>query len=499
MFMKVLLTTLNSKYVHSNPALKYLYLAGKPYFDGLEVKEFTINNSRDYVFTELVRGNYDAVCFSCYIWNVEPTLQLASDLKKASPRCAVLLGGPEVSYDGHEFLENHSFVDFLIAGEGEEAFAQWCRAFGGEISYRQVSGLIWRGETGIAENLPAKPADLASLPFPYEVFPCEGDKVIYYESARGCPFRCSYCISSIDRNLRALPVSRVKEELAFFLRQKVKQVKFLDRTFNWDAGRSREIFAFLMEEDNGLTNFHFEICADLLDEETFVLLGKARRGLFQFEIGIQSANEKALAAVNRTGSLKKVLENAKRLVDMGNIHIHVDLIAGLPFEDYASFANSFNAVYALGAEHFQLGFLKLLKGTEIRKKAEDLAYTYMDSAPYQVISNRFISATEICALKQIDTVLDLYRNRGGFAGSLAFAVRRAENPFSFYEEFAEFYYAKGFQHSSHKKEDLYRIFYQFGRERGFGDELKELLEADLEHTMNFDAVKKFKRKGWKLL
>lgn len=497
--MRVLLTTLNSKYVHSSPALKYLYLSGERYCDELEVKEFTINNSRDYIFTELVRGNFEAVCFSCYIWNVEQSLELASSLKKANPGCVILFGGPEVSYDGIGFLEKYPFVDFLIAGEGEEAFSKWCKAFRGTISYCQVPGLIYRASNEIVENPPAKPVDLTSLPFLYESFPCEQDKVIYYESARGCPFRCSYCISSIERNLRALPVNRIKEEMHFFLRQKVRQVKFLDRTFNWDTARSREIFGLLMEEDNGLTNFHFEICADLLDEDTFALLKEARRGLFQFEIGIQSVNEKALAAVNRTGSLNQVLENTRRLVNMGNIHTHVDLIAGLPFEDYRSFANSFNAVYALGAEHFQLGFLKLLKGTEIRKKAEEFAYTYMDRAPYQVISNCFISAREICALKQIDTVLDLYRNRGGFDRGLAFSIEREENAFSFYEDFADFYYTKGFQHSSHKKEDLYRIFYQFGCERGFGDELKKLLEADLEDTMNFDAVKKFKRKGWKFL
>ena len=274
--MKVLLTTLNSKYVHSNLALKYLYMAGCRYCGDLEVQEFTINNSRDYVFGELVMGSYDAVCFSVYIWNVEKTLELAADLKKACPKTRILFGGPEVSYECRDFMEKHPFVDFLIAGEGEEAFSQWCRALEGDGSFSDIGGLLFRKEEEIVEGPAASFMDFGALPQPYESFPCEKDKVIYYESSRGCPFCCSYCISSLDRRIRELSVETVKADLDRFLHNRVKQVKFLDRTFNWDRRRSFEIFRYLIERDNGETNFHFEICGDLLDEEMLELLKTAR-------------------------------------------------------------------------------------------------------------------------------------------------------------------------------------------------------------------------------
>lgn len=497
--MRILLTTLNSKYVHSSLALKYLYMAAQNCCQELEVKEFTINNSRDYIFNELVSGHYDAVCFSCYIWNIRQTAELASDLKKAAPRCRILFGGPEVSYDAEAFLEEHPYVDFLIAGEGETAFEKWCRAFNGDGSYSQVPGLFFRDAAGIFAGPTQEAAAFASIPFPYSSFPCEADKVIYYESARGCPFSCSYCMSSIDRSLRELPVERVKEELSFFLKQEVKQVKFLDRTFNWQPDRSRELFAYLMKHDNGITNFHFEICADLLDEACLELLKDARKGLFQFEIGIQSVNRQTLQAVNRRSDSKAVLQKTKMLIDLGNIHVHVDLIAGLPFEDYASFGRSFDAVYQLGADHFQLGFLKLLKGTPIWQDAASFSYVWMDRPPWQVISNRFICAEELCRLQRIEEILDLYYNRRGFSRSLPWAIRQMnEGPFVFYENFSEYYYDRGFQHRSHKKEDLYRIFYAFGQEKNLGQVFTELLLQDLEQTMNFDAVKKFKRKGWNI-
>ncbi|MCB6992174.1 B12-binding domain-containing radical SAM protein [bacterium 210820-DFI.6.37] len=498
--MKVLLTTLNSKYVHSNLALKYLYMAGRKHCGQLEIQEFTINNSRDYIFNELVMGGFDAVCFSVYIWNIEKTLQLAADLKKACPRTVILFGGPEVSYDCRAFMEQNPFVDFLIAGEGEDSFAKWCRALEGAGSFQDVEGLLFRkGDTVFAGPAPC-PVDFSGLTQPYQEFPCEEDKVIYYEASRGCPFRCSYCISSLDRKVRELPRERVKADLDRFLHNTVKQVKFLDRTFNWDRGRSLELFRYLIERDNHVTNFHFEICGDLLDEETLELLGTARKGLFQFEIGIQSTNPRALAAVDRSGDTKKLRKNVRRLVEMGNSHIHTDLIAGLPFEDYASFRQSFNDVYELGADNLQLGFLKLLKGTKIRREAKRYGYVYMEKAPYQVISNMFISAEELCGLKRIEEVLDLYHNRGGFSSALSWATKQmARTPFDFYEAFADDYYAGGFQHKSHKKEDLYRILYQFGCRRGAGEKMKALLEADMEKTMNFDAVKKFKRKGWSII
>ncbi len=498
--MNVLLTSLNSKYVHSNLALKYLYMAGKPYCETLHIREFTINNSRDYVFSELVMGDYDAVCFSCYIWNIEKTIQLASDLKKARPEVRILFGGPEVSYDCGAFMRKHPFVDFLLAGEGERAFAMWCQAFSGALAYERVPGLTWRGGDTVLENPLAAPIPLERIPFPYGEFACEQDKVIYYEASRGCPFNCSYCISSLDRRVRSLPTERVKSDLQRFAEQKVRQVKFLDRTFNWDRERSLALLGYMMEMDEGVTNFHLEICADLLDDELFASLSRARKGLFQFEIGIQSTNEKTLRAVNRFNSIKKTLENVKKLVALGNSHVHVDLIAGLPFEDYETFQKSFNDVYSLGADNLQLGFLKMLKGTSIRQQAKTYDYAYMEKAPYQVISNCFMNAKELCRLQRIEEVLDLYHNRGGFEQSLPAAICLTEKTaFDFYEAFSSYYYDCGFQHRSHKKEDLYRILYAFGQENNWGEAFSSLVQQDLEQTMNFDAVKKFKRKGWSIL
>lgn len=495
---KILLTSLNAKYVHSNLALKYLYIAGRDVCDGLEIREFTINNSRDYIFNELVMGDYDAVCFSCYIWNIEKTKELAADLKKAKPQVSILFGGPEVSYDSQEFMENHPFLDFLIYGEGEKVFANWCSQFQNDGDFSFVEGLCYRSGV-VHKNIAEAPVDFGVLEFPYESFPCESDKVIYYEASRGCPFRCSYCISSLDRRIRELPIARVKDDLTFFLKRNVKQVKFLDRTFNWDRRRSLELFRFLIDHDNGVTNFHFEICADLMDDEMLQTLAEARSGLFQFEIGIQSTNEETLYAVGRNSNVQKVMGNVRKLVALGNSHIHVDLIAGLPYEDYATFRKSFNDVYGLGADNLQLGFLKLLKGTLIRERAEEFHYRYMETTPYQVICNDFISAMEICRLKQIEEVLDLYANRGGFGRSLAYAIEKfGQTPFDFYESFAEYFYQNGYQHRSHKKEDLYRIFNAFGQAYEFGQELTSCLEKDLEATMNFDAVKKFKRKGWEI-
>lgn len=521
MSKKILLTSLNSKYVHSNLALKYLYMAACDTCKGLEIREFTINNSRDYIFNELVMGDYDAICFSCYIWNIEKTKELAADLKKAKPQVSILFGGPEVSYDSVEFMQENTFLDFLIYGEGEAAFDAWCKEFcklndPGDIQvaagtdredFSNIQGLIWRAgdkqelryEEEPVMNPPGQPVDFADSPFPYGAFSCEPDKVIYYEGSRGCPFNCSYCISSLDRRIRELPVERVKEDMAFFLEQKVKQVKFLDRTFNWDRKRSMELFTFLIDNDNGITNFHFEVCADLLDDDIFAVLKDARDGLFQFEIGIQSTNEPTLAAVNRSTDVEKVKENVRRLLELGNAHIHVDLIAGLPYEDYATFRKSFNDVYGLGADNLQLGFLKLLKGTEICRNADEYNYRYMDKAPYQVISNDFMSAKDICRLKQIEEVLDLYSNRGGFEDSLEYAIAAMNlTAFDFYEIFSGYFYSNGYQHRSHKKEDLYRIFYGFSMKYGLGDRMVQMLEHDLENTMNFDAVKKFKRKGWSI-
>ncbi len=495
--MKILLTTLNAKYIHSNLALKYLYMSAIENRRAIDMREFTINNPEDYVYTEIIRGGYNVICFSCYIWNITKTLYLAENIKKARPDIKILLGGPEVSYDSIEFMRKHKYVDYIIVGEGEEVFE--------ERSFEKIKGLIYRANGKIYVNPVSDLQEFENVPFPYSFLIPKEDKIIYYESVRGCPFRCSYCLSSIEKHVRPLPLERVKKELDFFILKKVKQVKFIDRTFNYDKARCNEIVKYILDKDNGITNFHFEICGDLINDEFVELLSTARRGLFQVEIGIQSLNPLTLETVNRNKNTDALLEKIKKIIDLGNIHTHVDLIAGLPFEDYLSFINSFNGVYSLGAEQVQLGFLKLLKGTKIRDEKEVYEYVFRDIAPYEVISNRFISADGIARLKMVENLLDLYYNRGGFFKTLKYSIGKVKaTAFDFYEEFAYFFYLKGYQNRSHKKEDLYRIFYQYAcwKDRslpGVADEIKRLLTIDMGETLNPDAIKKFNRKGWELV
>lgn len=347
---------------------------------------------------------------------------------------------------------------------------------------------------------------MADLPFPYLSVPPAADKVVYYEASRGCPYRCSYCLSSLEKTIRPLPLPRTLSELSWFLDRNVRQVKFIDRTFNFDRERAKTIWQFLIENDNGITNFHFEICAELLDDSCLAVIAAARPGLFQFEIGIQSCNPQTLHAVDRSGSVERTLERVRQLVALKNSHVHVDLIAGLPYEDYESFGRSFEQVYGLGADNLQLGFLKLLKGTKIRRQAEEFGYIWRDYAPYQVITSRWLPAQKMEQLSMIETVLELYHNKGGFSRTLEFLIHEAFDgqAFSFYEALASFFYDSGFQHRSHKKEDLYRILLLFGASLqpdspdGWIERVRHPLMEDLEETMNFDAVKKFYKKGWEL-
>lgn len=505
--MKILLTTLNSKYVHSNLALKYLYTVAAGEYSDVEVREFTINQDLTYIYMELVRANYDMVCFSCYIWNIEKIKVLAEDLKKARPGIRICLGGPEVSADGPDFALNHPWADYILYGEGEYPFYRLCQVLHAdeEQLLMTVPGLIYRGADGrVYVNGQMEPMDFNLIPFPYSILDCRQDQVVYYESVRGCPFRCSYCLSSIDKTLRPLDMDRVKADLGYFLYKRAMQVKFIDRTFNYDRQRAREIFSYLMENDNGVTNFHFELCGDLLDQETLELLRKARKGLFQFEIGIQSANSQTLLAVNRKENIYPILYNVEQLMKMGNIHIHVDLIAGLPFEDYELFSRSFNKIYRLGADMLQLGFLKVLPGTPLAEDAERYDIISRRRAPYEVISTRWLSAEELARIHMIENMVDIYYNRGGFKRTLACLIETlGKGAFRFYEMLADFYYESGYQNRNRKKEDQYRILRQFIMESGFVAEESRIpasiqLEEDLAGWFSEEEQKRFYKKGWEV-
>jgi radical SAM superfamily enzyme YgiQ (UPF0313 family) len=505
--MKILLTTLNSKYIHSNLALKYLYAACAERGSRLELKEYTINNSDDYIYGELLRGAYDVICFSCYIWNIEKTLRLIESLRKADPGVKLVLGGPEVTWRSIEIMKKHKEIDFVLAGEGEENLPKLIDALASNAEPRgfyNIPGLHYRSEGKIYVNPKATPVKFNNIAFPFLNLIPEEDKIIYYESARGCPFSCSYCISAIERGIRPLDIDRVKSDLSYFIYKGVKQVKFVDRTFNYDDARAVEIISYLIESDRGITNFHFELCGDLISEKLLSILSCAREGLFQFEIGVQSSNERTLKAINRNCNLQVLSDNIKTIVGMGNIHLHLDLIAGLPYEDYDSFTNSFNFVYNLKPHMLQLGFLKLLPGTPIRDDILKYDYSYRSTAPYEVISNKFMSAKEFVKLKMVEMVLNLYYNRRGFERSLNYlAFEVYKNPFAVYEDIADFFYGGGFQHRSHNKEDLYRILYSFGKlmdESGkvTCDKLGSTLEQDMDGFLNPEAIRKFNKRGWRL-
>jgi len=501
--MRILLTTLNSQYIHSNPALKYLYTAASGSCDFIEIKEFTINNGDDYIFSEILAGGCGAVCFSCYIWNIERTVYLAENLKKAQPGIIIVAGGPEAGHDAAEFMRENRQIDFVVTGEGEYTFSRLAKALSaGEKNYEGIKGLAYRNGDEIIVNPSVELLVFESVPFPYSMLPCEKDKVIYYESSRGCPFKCSYCMSSLDKTVRALPVARVFREIEYFLLNRAAQVKFIDRTFNYDKARCKDIIKHIIKKDNGVTNFHFEICGELIDDDLIDLLSIAREGLFRFEAGIQSTNKRTLLAVNRSAATEKLLLNMKKLTSLGNVKVHIDLIAGLPYESYYIFKKSFNDAYGLMADELQLGFLKLLKGTQIREKAADFGYEFKRMAPYEVISSRFMPAFDICRLKNIAEMLGLFYNRGGFKRALCYAVETlADSPFAFFEEFSIFYNLKGFQHVSHKREDLYRILYEYAAWKCQKldipvEDFLALLRADLSESINPEVVKKFERKGW---
>ncbi len=499
--MKILLTTLNSQYVHSNPALKYLYTVTADALADVDIREFTINNEPNYIYGELVRANYDIVCFSCYIWNIEQTKAIASDLKKARPDIKICLGGPEVSFDAHVFAVENPWVDFILCGEGEYSFYRFVQIMSlDQKPFHTVPGLVYREDGKIYVNPQMESLDFNCVPFLYSMLECEADKVVYYESARGCPFKCGYCLSSIDKSIRPLSLERVKVDLGYFLYKKVMQVKFIDRTFNYDDRRAYEIFRYLMDNDNGVTNFHFEICADLLNERLLRLLSRARKGLFQFEIGIQSTNPETLAAVNRKENVYPTLYNVEKLMELGNIHIHVDLIAGLPYETYEIFERSFDKVYALGADTFQMGFLKVLKGTQIDDCREQFGIVARDKAPYEIISNNWLTSVELARLKTIEKMLDIYYNRGGFRNILGYLMEKLDKkPFKFYEALADYYYENGYQHKNRKKEEQYRIMLKFAESKGIEpEEAKAELEKDLRETFNPEEVKRFIKKGWEI-
>lgn len=464
--MKILLAACNAKYIHSNPAVYDLKAYAAAYKDSVQIKEFTINQPKDEIMKEIYRSGADVVCFSCYIWNISFVRELIRDLKKILPDTAFWAGGPEVSFHAKNFLEDMPQVTGIMKGEGEETFLALAGYYlEGKGRLEEISGIVFRKENKIVDNGFREPVDLDRIPFIYENPGNFENRIIYYESSRGCPFSCSYCLSSIDRKLRFRSLSLVKKELQFFLDHRVPQVKFVDRTFNCRHEHAMEIWKYILEHDNGVTNFHFEVSADLFREDELELIGRMRPGLIQLEIGVQSANPETLEAVHRKTDLEKLRRNVEKIRSFHSVHQHLDLIAGLPCEDYESFRRSFDFVYSMKPDQLQLGFLKVLKGSLMEEKAREYGITCKSLEPYEVLSTRWISYEEILKLKTVESMVEVYYNSGQFQYTLNWLMGFWEDAFSFYEDLGRFYERKGYEELSHSRIRRYEILLEFLHEK----------------------------------
>lgn len=464
--MKILLAACNAKYIHSNPAVYDLRAFASEYKEHILLGEYTINQTKDEILKEIYRSGAEVVCFSCYIWNISFVRELIFDLKKILPGTAFWVGGPEVSFDAENFLKEMPQVTGVMVGEGEETFLELARYYiEKKGTLADIRGIAFRENGEIFHNGWREVMDLSRVPFAYEQTEDFANRIIYYESSRGCPFSCSYCLSSIDKKLRFRNLELVKKELQFFLDKKVPQVKFVDRTFNCKHDHAMEIWKYILEHDNGVTNFHFEISADLLREEELELMSRMRPGLIQLEIGVQSTNPDTIRAIHRNMDLKKLEASVARVKSFGNIHQHLDLIAGLPCEDYESFRRSFEQVYRMKPDQLQLGFLKVLKGSSMYHEAQKYEILYKEKEPYEVLSTAWLSYENILKLKMVESMVEVYYNSGQFRKTLSWIETYYQEMFSFYESLGAYYEEKGYEEISHSRLRRYEILLEFLKER----------------------------------
>ena len=468
----VFLAAVNAKYIHSNLAVYSMKAYCREYEKYVEIGEYTINQQKDEILKSIYKKKPDILCFSCYIWNISFVEELICDLQKILPETIIWTGGPEVSYDAEKFLQKMPEVTGVICGEGEETFLELVKYYvneGEKTDLSDIRGIVFRRNGEIVRNSFREIMDMDKLVFPYKNISLFEHKIIYYESSRGCPFSCSYCLSSIDKKLRFRSLSLVKEELQFFLDAKVPQVKFVDRTFNCKKEHAMEIWKYVKEHDNGITNFHFEIAADLLTEEEISLIRTMRPGLIQLEIGVQSTNETTLKEIRRKTSFEEITKKVCAVAEGKNVHQHLDLIAGLPYEDYESFGKSFCDVYRLKPQQLQLGFLKVLKGAYMQEMAETYGCVYKDKEPYEVLGTRWLTYGEIIRLKGIEEVTEVYYNSGQFSHTMKALEEEFPNAFAMYEALADFYEAHGYFSVSHARISRYEILREFLREKEIRD------------------------------
>ena len=461
--MKILLVACNAKYIHSNLAVYDLQAYASDYADHIVLKEYTINQQKDDIMRDIYLEHPDVVCVSCYIWNLSFVKELMADLIKILPGADFWAGGPEVSYDAEKFLTENSEFKGVMVGEGEETFKELAGYYveKNPQDLKDMTGICYRDGDQIIHNGWRQIMDLSSIPFIYKDLSEFKNRIIYYESSRGCPFSCSYCLSSIDKKLRFRDTETVKKELQFFIDNKVPQVKFVDRTFNCKHDHAMAIWKYINEHDNGVTNFHFEISADLLREEELQEMSTMRPGLIQLEIGVQSTNSDTIKAIHRTMDFEKLKGIVDRIHSFGNIHQHLDLIAGLPYEDYDSFRHSFNDVYALKPQQLQLGFLKVLKGSHMMEMCREYGIVYKTQEPYEVLSTKWLDYDHVLKLKTVENMVEVYYNSGQFQNTLEYLENFFQDAFSIYERLGSFYMEKGYGDVSHTRMRRYEILLEF--------------------------------------
>lgn len=461
--MKILLAACNAKYIHSNLAVYDLQAYASDYADHIVLKEYTINQQKDDIMRDIYLEHPDVVCVSCYIWNLSFVKELMADLIKILPGADFWAGGPEVSYDAEKFLTENSEFKGVMVGEGEETFKELAGYYveKNPQDLKDMTGICYRDGDQIIHNGWRQIMDLSSIPFIYKDLSEFKNRIIYYESSRGCPFSCSYCLSSIDKKLRFRDTETVKKELQFFIDNKVPQVKFVDRTFNCKHDHAMAIWKYINEHDNGVTNFHFEISADLLREEELQEMSTMRPGLIQLEIGVQSTNPDTIKAIHRTMDFEKLKGIVDRIHSFGNIHQHLDLIAGLPYEDYDSFRHSFNDVYALKPQQLQLGFLKVLKGSHMMEMCREYGIVYKTQEPYEVLSTKWLDYDHVLKLKTVENMVEVYYNSGQFQNTLEYLEKFFPDAFSIYERLGSFYMEKGYGDVSHTRMRRYEILLEF--------------------------------------
>lgn len=505
--MKILLVACNAKYIHSNLAVYDLQAYASDYADHIVLKEYTINQQKDDIMRDIYLEHPDVVCVSCYIWNLSFVKELMADLIKILPGADFWAGGPEVSYDAEKFLTENSEFKGVMVGEGEETFKELAGYYveKNPQDLKDMTGICYRDGDQIIHNGWRQIMDLSSIPFIYKDLSEFKNRIIYYESSRGCPFSCSYCLSSIDKKLRFRDTETVKKELQFFIDNKVPQVKFVDRTFNCKHDHAMAIWKYINEHDNGVTNFHFEISADLLREEELQEMSTMRPGLIQLEIGVQSTNSDTIKAIHRTMDFEKLKGIVDRIHSFGNIHQHLDLIAGLPYEDYDSFRHSFNDVYALKPQQLQLGFLKVLKGSHMMEMCREYGIVYKTQEPYEVLSTKWLDYDHVLKLKTVENMVEVYYNSGQFQNTLEYLEKFFPDAFSIYERLGSFYMEKGYGDVSHTRMRRYEILLEFLEDMPeiSMDQVKDQMVYDLYLRENLKSrpgfardQKPFERQVW---